>query len=51
MEMFIDGAWRAATSGERLNVIAPATGQVIDTVPHGNASDADLAIRGDLNHR
>lgn len=45
MEMFIDGAWRAATSGERLNVIAPATGQVIDTVPHGNASDADLAIR------
>ena len=45
MEMFIDGAWRAATSGERLNVIAPATGQVIDTVPHGNASEADLAIR------
>lgn len=45
MEMFIDGAWCPARSGARQNVTAPATGAVFDTVPAGDAADADLAIR------
>ena len=45
MEMFIDGAWRPSVSGDRQGVTAPATGEAFDTVPSGNAEDADLAIR------
>ncbi|MCR9156226.1 MAG: aldehyde dehydrogenase family protein [Rhodobacteraceae bacterium] len=44
MEMFIDGAWRPATAGARQDVTAPATGEVFDTVPAGDATDADIAI-------
>jgi succinate-semialdehyde dehydrogenase/glutarate-semialdehyde dehydrogenase len=44
MDMFIDGRWMQAASGERYNVINPATGAVIDTVPTGDARDADIAI-------
>ncbi|MBE1281873.1 MAG: aldehyde dehydrogenase family protein [Rhodobacteraceae bacterium] len=42
--MFIDGAWRPAVSGARQTVTAPATGEVVDTVPTGDARDADIAI-------
>ena len=45
MEMFIDGKWTPARSGRRQHVTNPATGAVIDTVPTGEADDADLAIR------
>lgn len=45
MDMFIDGAWVPARSGTRQNVINPATGAVVDTVPTGDATDADIAIR------
>lgn len=45
MDMFIDGVWCPAASAARQNVTAPATGEVIDTVPAGDAADADLAIR------
>lgn len=45
MDMFIDGKSCAALSSQRLEVTNPATGEVIDTVPTGDASDADLAIR------
>lgn len=44
MEMFIDGRWRPARSGACQDVTDPATGAVIDTVPRGDAEDADLAI-------
>ena len=44
MDMFIDGSWIQAASGTRHNVVNPATGGVIDTVPTGNAQDADIAI-------
>ena len=44
MDMFIDGRWIQAASGARHNVINPATGAVIDTVPTGDARDADIAI-------
>jgi succinate-semialdehyde dehydrogenase/glutarate-semialdehyde dehydrogenase len=44
MDMFIDGRWMQAASGARHNVTNPATGAVIDTVPTGDARDADIAI-------
>ena len=44
MDMFIDGGWRQAASGARHNVVNPATGAVVDTVPTGGKSDADVAI-------
>ena len=44
MDMFIDGSWIQAASGARHNVVNPATGGVIDTVPTGDARDADIAI-------
>ena len=45
MDMFIDGRWMAADSGAVQPVTNPTTGAVIDTVPTGDAIDADLAIR------
>ena len=45
MDMFIDGQWTPAQSGARQNVTNPATGAVVDTVPTGDAVDADIAIR------
>lgn len=44
MDMFIDGAWVAAESGETQPVTDPTTGKSFDTVPVGTASDADTAI-------
>ena len=44
MEMYIDGAWRPGASGARMEVVAPTTGAVIDTVPLGDAADADAAV-------
>lgn len=44
MEMFIDGSWRAGHSGARMEVASPVTGAVIDTVPLGDAADADAAV-------
>ncbi len=45
MDMFIDGQWTPAQSGARQKVTNPATGEIVDTVPTGNADDADIAIR------
>ena len=42
--MFIDGAWVEARSGETFDVTNPATGEVLGTVPAGDASDATAAI-------
>ena len=44
MEMFIDGGWREAASRARHNVVNPATGAVVDTVPTGGKADAGIAI-------
>jgi acyl-CoA reductase-like NAD-dependent aldehyde dehydrogenase len=46
MDMFIDGGWRQAVAGTRHNVVNPATGAVVDTVPTGGKRDADIAIFG-----
>ena len=45
MDMFIDGRWFPAVSGQTQPVTDPTTGLVFDTVPLGNADDADIAIR------
>jgi len=44
MEFFIDGKWTAALTSRTMPVINPATGETIDSVPLGNAADADRAI-------
>jgi len=42
--MFIGGEHREAVSGEVLDVLNPATGEVIAQVPAGGAADVDLAV-------
>ena len=42
--MFINGEWIDAQSGASFEVINPATGEVIGTVPDGGATDAEAAI-------
>lgn len=44
MDMFIDGNWRTSATGKTMPVIDPATGETFETVPDGEAGDADLAI-------
>lgn len=42
--MYIDGRWLTSESGETLDVLDPATEDVIDTVPNGNEADAHKAV-------
>lgn len=42
--MIIGGKGKAATSGKVMEILNPATGQVIDTVPRADARDVDDAI-------
>lgn len=42
--LYIDGAWRDSASDEALDVVNPATEQVIDTVPAGATEDVDAAV-------
>lgn len=44
MDFFINGKWTKATTSRTIPVINPATGELIDAVPIGNATDADQAI-------
>jgi succinate-semialdehyde dehydrogenase / glutarate-semialdehyde dehydrogenase len=44
MDFFIHGEWSPSTSSRTIPVENPATGEIIDTVPLGNAADADRAI-------
>ncbi|MBL3668193.1 aldehyde dehydrogenase family protein [Streptomyces sp. M2CJ-2] len=43
--MYIDGAWRPAAGPDVIEVVNPADGQVIATVPAGTAEDVDAAVR------
>jgi 1-pyrroline dehydrogenase len=43
-QMFIDGDWADAASGETAAVINPATEEEIAQVPKGDASDVDRAV-------
>jgi 1-pyrroline dehydrogenase len=43
-ENFIGGTWRPAKSGETDEVLNPATGEVLDTVPASAQEDVDEAV-------
>lgn len=43
-DQYIDGAWRPSLGGTPLEVVDPATEQVIATVPAGTAADVDAAV-------
>jgi succinate-semialdehyde dehydrogenase / glutarate-semialdehyde dehydrogenase len=45
MQMFIDGQWTPSVTDATQPVTDPRSGDVFDTVPQGNAMDADIAIR------
>lgn len=44
MDFFIDGKWVPSTTARTMPVVNPATGETVDSVPMGNADDANLAI-------
>ena len=43
--ILVGGEFRAARSGETIDVINPATGEVLGTVPRGGREDIDDAVR------
>ena len=45
MEFWIDNQWTPSSGNESIEVRNPATGTFLETVPLGNAEDADRAIR------
>ncbi len=44
VKLLIDGTWRDARSGRRLDVTNPATGEVIGTASHAGTDDLDEAL-------
>jgi len=44
IELFIDGAWSAASDGRTMDVLNPATGEVIGTVACATRADLDRAL-------
>jgi succinate-semialdehyde dehydrogenase/glutarate-semialdehyde dehydrogenase len=42
--MLIGGEWKQATAHQELEVVNPATEEVVDTVPAGAPDDAELAV-------
>lgn len=43
-QLFIDGAWRDGSDGRTIDVVDPATGEVIGTVAHASRGDLDDAL-------
>lgn len=43
-QLFIAGEWRDSSSGRRIEVVEPATGETIGTVAHVNRADLDAAV-------
>jgi len=43
-ELFIDGGWRKAASGERLDIMDPATGEHVGSTAVAAAADVDCAV-------
>lgn len=43
-QLFIDGNWRPAASGERIETYNPSTGQVLATIARGAQADVDAAV-------
>jgi succinate-semialdehyde dehydrogenase / glutarate-semialdehyde dehydrogenase len=44
VSLFIDGSWGPAAAGRTIDVVHPATGDKIGTVPHAATSDLDRAL-------
>ena len=44
-QMYIDGRWTDAASGETYDVVDPASEEVIARVPRGGVADAEQAVR------
>jgi succinate-semialdehyde dehydrogenase/glutarate-semialdehyde dehydrogenase len=44
LALYVDGEWTEGTSGERSDVIDPATERVLGTVPHASTADLDRAV-------
>jgi succinate-semialdehyde dehydrogenase/glutarate-semialdehyde dehydrogenase len=44
VSLFIDGVWGPAAAGRTIDVVSPATGDKIGTVPHAAISDLDRAL-------
>ena len=44
-QMYIDGRWTDAASGETYDVVDPASEEVIARVPKGAVADAEAAVR------
>ena len=42
--MLIGGEWRQAASSEEIEVVNPATEEVVGSVPSGDVADVDLAV-------
>jgi len=43
-DLLIGGEWRPGSAGERIEVVDPSNGEVIDSVAAGNATDASAAV-------
>src|SRR5204863_6551491 len=43
-QLFINGEWRDAAAGKTLEVINPATEEVVATVPSADRADVDAAV-------
>ncbi|WP_084517592.1 aldehyde dehydrogenase family protein [Microtetraspora niveoalba] len=43
-QLYVNGAWVSSTSGEGVDVINPATEEVIDRVPAGSPADVEPAV-------
>lgn len=43
-ELFIDGEWVSASGNDTIEVINPATEQILGSVPSGNHADVDAAV-------
>ncbi len=43
-DMYIDGCWVESSGRARIEVVDPATEEVVDSVPHATAEDLDAAL-------
>ena len=43
-QIFVGGTWQDPATTDTIDVVNPATEQVIATVPAGNAADIDAAV-------
>ncbi|MGN9845328.1 aldehyde dehydrogenase family protein [Nonomuraea sp. H19] len=44
-QLYIGGSWTASASGEPIEVVNPATEEIIDRVPAGSPDDVETAVR------